>query len=123
MKSIHFLLPLLMSVFIVSSCNKNKISDKRIYSNKSISIELLNVNESRCAEGAICVWEGNAGVEMRIKEGDNSVDFILNTHSTKLKDTILYNYRIEMIDVSPYPILDESVKLKDYKIKLEVTKQ
>ncbi len=106
-----------------SSCKKKNISKDEIYSNKNISIELLNVSDGRCPEGLACFWEGNAAVDLRVKEGSQSVDFTLNTYNMYLKDTIIFDYKIEMLSVLPYPVQNVITTVDDFEIELEITKQ
>ena len=65
--------------------------------------------DSRCPEGATCVWEGKAAVsvhlsssggtdelvEMRIRAGHESTSSVVD------------NWRITFLDLLPYPVVDE----------------
>lgn len=67
------------------------------------------VEDSRCPDGATCVWEGEAAVsihlsssegtreqfEMRIRAGHESTSAVLDT------------WRISFLDLLPYPVVDE----------------
>lgn len=73
------------------------------------------LNDSRCATGAQCVWEGNAKIELRILSSDNLTHKIcLNTNSEFEIDTIISNKYILLTDLSPYPQLNVEINPNDY---------
>jgi hypothetical protein len=83
---------------------------------QNLSIEFASVTEdSRCPEGAICKWQGNAKVAIQV----NEKDLILNT-TLEPKEIEYSGYRIELISVSPYPKINEKIKQADYKIILVI---
>jgi hypothetical protein len=79
------------------------------------------LNDSRCAIGANCKWEGNATVIFNFTtfEGIN-YKFELNTNSEFPIDTVIENIYILMTDLKPNPELNTEIQLKDYEANLTV---
>jgi len=85
--------------------------------NNKISLEITNINDSRCPSDVVCVWEGEARITLEFANSITST-FELSTHDLRI-DTI-DNYIFNLIEVNPYPISTEILELKDYRIKLEI---
>lgn len=81
---------------------------------ENLEIKFADVNDSRCAEGAQCVWAGEGLVTLLINE--TSID----VSTLQPLDTLGYTFSI--IDLSPYPSLDKEIKKKDYELDLVVAK-
>lgn len=85
---------------------------------QNLTIEFTSVIEdSRCPEGAICIWEGNAKITIQV----NAKEHTLNT-TLEPKEIEDSEFRIKLLSVSPYPKLNEEIKLVDYRIKLVIVK-
>lgn len=73
--------------------------------------------DSRCPEGANCVWSGNARVVISISGKEVSLNTDLDP-----KETIHSGYKVRLIAVQPYPKMNELLNPDDYTISLIVTK-
>ena len=82
--------------------------------------------DSRCPVGAVCVWQGNARVVIDAWNPCSSVaagsreDLSLNT-TLDPKEIAFGKYRVKLVNVSPYPILNEEHPAGQYVIQLVVT--
>jgi len=87
-------------------------------SQKGLSLRVGYINDSRCPEGAMCSWEGNASVEFHLTTKREKYDFTLDTHRPPnfKNDTVIEGVKYELIDVLPYPILGEGTPIKKVKI-------
>lgn len=74
--------------------------------------------DSRCPEGAVCFWAGNARVVVSVSD----TDALLNT-TLEPRKVSHFGYRIQLVAVHPYPKLNEQYRHKDYTIKLIMTKE
>jgi hypothetical protein len=81
------------------------------------------LNDSRCPNGAMCVWAGNAEVRFIYSAGDQNSAFILNTLSTFRTDALIHGYRINLIRLNPYPQAGFPIKQKEYNAELKITKE
>jgi hypothetical protein len=96
---------------------------------ESITIgELLRVGfdgipaDSRCPEGALCFWEGNAIAKMWVEQPlTERVNFELHTHRGFPWQFTYGNYRITLVGVAPYPKIDERIDPNDYIASILVT--
>ncbi len=116
--------------FITCNTSKSPISpklDNEFEINYGQSVNLQNHNliikfkavdeDSRCPEGAVCVWEGNARIVIEISQ----TALVLNT-TLEPKEIEHIGYKIRLTAVHPYPKTNEQIKIEDYSIKLFVTK-
>lgn len=79
------------------------------------------VGDSRCPTGAVCVWEGNAEILLRVKSGDLEETYSLNT-TLDPKQVDHDGFQIELVTVEPYPVVDEEISADDYSIIISVVK-
>jgi len=127
------LLLILICVFGLSACDKEEaVID--IGENKSVRLwpqvsgrmpdgkTLLTwtvIEDSRCPEGATCVWEGRAVIEFRLERDGESRT--VEIESRKGMNTGKTNgYEIELIEVWPYPDMNWEIA-DDYEIVLRVS--
>lgn len=81
------------------------------------SLEIIEINDSRCASDVTCVWEGEARISLELR--NNGVyTFELSTLEPKI-DTV-DNIIFRLVEVDPYPVSTVQLELDDYVIKLEV---
>jgi hypothetical protein len=121
MKTIGIIALILLAI---TSCQKNK--EVVIYDDNDLIIRLLDVEDTRCPEDAMCVWEGNAKLDLRAEHKGETADFSLNTFGDEEydNDTTLWDYEITLNELKPYPQTSgETVKLKNYEVSLTVTPQ
>lgn len=125
-----FLLVMLVGIAFVS-CNEEllpetfnlglekdfKLGGEYKLSNKSLIFSIFEINDSRCPTDVVCVWEGKADVRINV-ESPQPGSILLSTYDN-LKDTI-GGYSFELIEVSPYPISTETIKLEDYNVTLKI---
>jgi len=73
--------------------------------------------DSRCPEGAMCIWAGNAKVVLLVSQED----IALNTYSDP-KLATYSNYAIRLVMLNPYPRLNGPIDPKEYVARLVVTR-
>lgn len=78
------------------------------------------VEDSRCPEGAVCVWAGNAAVGLQLG-GSGAVEdsLILNT-LLEPKSERFHGYRVELKDLLPHPKVNVEADPDDYVAVLRV---
>jgi hypothetical protein len=125
----------------VNSCSKSggkfregtielKLSDCE---NGSISADDLKlcfeavVNDSRCPANAVCIWQGAAKATFSFTKNKDNHRFDLSTITMKpnyTKDTVIAGYKIEFINLSPYPgTVADPIPDSQRKAELKITKQ
>jgi hypothetical protein len=83
------------------------------------TIKFIEIKEdSRCPAGAICKWEGNVKVILKISNSELEINSNTNPQFVGYDDSI-----VKLISVTPYPKLKEKININDYVIKLVVTKK
>lgn len=84
---------------------------------------LDSVWDSRCPEGANCIWAGNATAFFSLKAGSEKKNFLLHTHPNSSEDTVIDNLHFKLIDVTPYPQLNSEIDPADYSVELLIENQ
>jgi hypothetical protein len=105
-----------------SDCEKGNIAGEDL----KLCFEAV-VSDSRCPANAVCIWQGAATATFSFtKNGDNH-RFNLSTLTLKpiyTKDTIIAGYKIEFLDITPYPgTTADPIPNSQKKAKLKITKQ
>ena len=94
-----------------------KVNNEYISIDSSLTVEIVNIQDSRCPSDVVCVWQGEALVEIEVKE-IQTYSTVLSTYDNQI-DT-LGNYSIELVDIKPYPVSDKAIKTKDYDLTLKI---
>ena len=77
-------------------------------------------NESRCPNGVVCAWAGDAAVQLTVRSGNEERTPLLHTHADFGRYTDLFGRRIYLADVSPYPEKDKVIAPASYVVLLKV---
>jgi len=106
----------------LSECENGNIAgdDLKICFNKVVS-------DSRCPANAVCVWQGAATATFSFTKNNDTHRFDLSTITMKpnyTKDTVIAGYKIEFINLSPYPgTVADPIPDSQRKAELKITKQ
>ena len=87
-----------------------------------VSLRFESVNDSRCPTGLVCVWQGNASVQLYLKTQKGEYDFTLNSIGTSPHfedEVIIEGFICRLIDVLPYPVFGEEQPVKTIKILVD----
>ncbi|MBM2841489.1 MAG: hypothetical protein HW412_2017 [Bacteroidetes bacterium] len=95
-----------------------KIGERVVVQNQNLFIKFKTVDgDSRCPEGAMCLWAGNAKVFLLVSRED----IALNTYLDP-KLATYSNYTIRLVVLNPPPRLNDPIDSKEYVARLLVTK-
>ncbi len=126
------------SIFLVLfSCKKNpelrtssSVSWKNctLVENKTDHINVCLdslIEDSRCPLGVVCIWQGTAIAKFSVTVNDHQQPVTLSTFKLPglPSDTILMGYKIEFVDLLPYPESNKSHDISEYRAELKITKQ
>ena len=85
------------------------------------------VTDSRCPANAVCVWQGAATATFSFTKNGDTHRFDLSTitmHPNYTKDTVIAGYKIEFINLLPYPgTFTPPAPDSQIKAELKITKQ
>jgi hypothetical protein len=84
------------------------------------------IEDSRCPIGAECIWQGVAVVKFSFSVNNNHHDLIMSPQHSPLffpSDTSLMGYKIEFLNLQPYPEVGKENNLSDYRAELMISKQ
>lgn len=86
-----------------------------------ISVRFLRVvSDSRCPADVVCVWAGDAHVQIAVSSSDGEKDYDL--HTADRKPTTHDGYTIQLVKVEPYPYTSKTIEPDEYRVTLKVTK-
>ena len=74
--------------------------------------------DSRCPQGVVCVWAGNAEVILEVSKNEIALNTALDPN-----EKVVGDYNIQLLDVIPYPKVGEEPKPEDYRINIIVSKK
>jgi hypothetical protein len=83
------------------------------------------VSDSRCPENAMCIWEGLAVANFTFKKDDIIYPITLSTIAMPpqyIKDTIVAGYKIELLNLYPYPKMHSTPSPKAIRAEVKVTR-
>ena len=76
------------------------------------SVEVLEISDSRCPIGLLCIWGGEASVKFKIE----SNVFLLKVGESKDFTIDQRNFRITLKDVAPYPVYQNDNTKKQHAV-------
>lgn len=81
------------------------------------------VGDSRCPQGAECIWAGNAEVKFKFASANHQTQyFSLNTLPSFTNDTIISGYKFTLTELKPYPSVNKVILPGDYKAEIKIEK-
>lgn len=90
---------------------------------EQLKISFIAIKEdSRCPEGAGCVWAGNAKVAIKLSRADKEATMDLNSNLEPRKSAFL-DYEIEFVDLVPHPVINKSNDNEVAKVTIKVVKK
>ena len=78
-------------------------------------------NESRCPTGLVCVWEGDAVAAFTLTKNKNITRFNLHVNDKFQKDTLIDGITIKLLNIFPYPVVNQQIDPKNYIVDISVT--
>ena len=84
------------------------------------------ISDSRCPANAMCIWQGTATARFSLTKNKEKISFVLSTLKqapTYTKDTTLMGYKIEFVNLTPYPgTVPNPIPVEKIKAELKITK-
>ena len=85
----------------------------------TLTIKFISLaGDSRCPQGVLCVWRGNAEVILDVSNTEISLNTALEPN-----ERAVGQYTVQLRDVIPYPQAGEQYKSQNYSIKIVVSKK
>jgi hypothetical protein len=100
------------------------VDESGIIEAENLRIDFWNVaGDSRCPVDVVCVWEGEAIIELNIfKSGLGPRRFRLSTRAEG--NAVRFDqFLIKLLKVDPVPVSTEKTQISDYRVTLIVTKE
>jgi hypothetical protein len=76
--------------------------------------------DSRCPADAVCVWGGDALVQITAKSSSATRDYEL--HTGNREPVVHDDYTIHLVRVDPYPFSASSIEPDEYRVTLRVSR-
>ena len=103
----------------------------KIHLGQTIVVEGVRVrfsdveSDSRCGSDVVCIWEGDALADFIVEQNCEckSPSFVLKLHTTlEPKSGTAYGFRVELLDVMPYPRASSPIRKDTYAAWLRLTR-
>lgn len=81
-----------------------RFDDPLLY--RGLELTLLAVDDSRCPDGVVCVWEGEVAIELAATQDGEELDtvrLLLSSRDEAAARTGVGDYTVELVAVTPYP--------------------
>jgi hypothetical protein len=89
----------------------------------SLRIQFLRVSgDSRCPADAICIQGGDALVHIRAADGSSS-EYELHTGDESRAAITHAGFRVELVNLQPYPFSSRTIRPDEYRAMLRVSRQ
>jgi len=81
------------------------------------------VEDSRCAQGVQCVWEGDAAVRVWLRVGAGArEEALLHTAAREHRTATLGGYALRLVRLDPAPVAGRATRPEDYRALLEIAR-
>jgi hypothetical protein len=92
---------------------------------ESLDIKFVElVNDSRCASGVTCIWQGEVSCRLDITYLDTSYTKIITQPGlTSQPSSTEFNGYILRFNIQPYPTAGTTIKTSDYRLQITVEKK
>jgi hypothetical protein len=142
------LLNILVIIAFLFSCEKN--SSVMVYQNMDVTTQFVTDNaliisyrdcagdsgtntylcldsvltDSRCPEGALCIWAGEAEVRFKfVRSDEKPVFFILHPDPSSANGTVLDGYKFTLRNLYPYPSVKHFPEQNEYRAEIFIEKE
>lgn len=107
---------------VLDNCSSGRLSGD----NLNLCFEDL-LSDSRCPANAMCIWQGAAVAKFTLTKNKETHSFVLSTtdmpDGTYKKEINLMGYKIEFVNLSPYPgTVQTPVPADQIKAEIKVTR-
>lgn len=79
-------------------------------------------NESRCPTDAVCVWEGNAAVQVRVRPTTNTESVLTLNTNIEPRSAVIDAYTLALSDLAPHPRSTMSIPQQDYRARFRLSR-
>ena len=131
-----FLSIFLIGLILLAGCSKNSEINAALggtatlapgqtvsITDASLKVKFLEVvNDSRCATGVECFWEGEVSALVEITQQGSTDSLVLTKRASGIGTEGFNEFEISF-EVTPYPQADKQISKKDYRLKITVTKK
>ena len=76
--------------------------------------------DSRCPADVVCVWAGDAVVQVRVTDGA-AAEYELHTGDSTRAAATHRQTQIRLVELQPYPFSNRTIAPGDYRVTLTVT--
>jgi hypothetical protein len=89
----------------------------------AFQVEFLGVSaDSRCPADVVCIWAGDAVVQVRVSDASQE-EYELHTGDATRTAAVHGQARIELVELQPYPFSSRAIAPADYRATLTVTRR
>ncbi|HWK52531.1 MAG TPA: hypothetical protein VNR40_21700 [Steroidobacter sp.] len=129
----YYLVPLLLAVALVGCRSTGDPAPRQaeldqevllapgervVFGPQQLDVEFVRVSEdSRCPSDLLCVWAGEAKVQVSTRSGAAEA---VSHEITACQSAAIGELRLTIVQVQPEPISDRAISPEDYRVTLKV---
>ncbi|MFD2167162.1 hypothetical protein ACFSJY_12965 [Thalassotalea euphylliae] len=89
---------------------------------ESLTLSVVNIEDSRCPTGTACIWAGQMIVTLAVNNELNEKRQIDLLTKREPKPISALGYTFSLLDITPYPKEGQSIQRSDQKVTLHIEK-
>jgi hypothetical protein len=110
---------------------KVKLNQTALIRSENLTIKVVNVNDFRCPNDVVCIWEGDGIVSLNLTKDGANLDTVTlginnrlanNTQSISGAGQQHQQYILHLLALEPYPATSKPINKSDYVATLIITK-
>lgn len=115
-----------VNAFAIESKDMEQKNQFTIQTNQTITFDTLKITflktleDSRCPSDVTCIWQGRASIKLNTEIENQKKDIILTTGENSTIQMEMY--KINLIDLKPYPISTKIIIPEEYVVTLDISK-
>jgi len=102
---------------------KVKVGKQKKESSSQLTVKFLSlVEDSRCAKGTNCVWEGNAKIKVSVKQGSDAAEIFEMNTNLGAKGASYGPYAIYLTNLTPTPNANTRINRNAYTATFSISR-
>lgn len=94
--------------------------------NDAVAVAVLQVQDSRCPQDVVCVWQGEVAVRLQVQTPQDRQEVVLSLRQPDAEgrnEAVVGGYRIMLEAVSMPPSHKAQWKTEDYEVRLRISQR
>lgn len=108
-------------VFTVGKVSTFRVNQLYTSADGQNTLIIKEISDSRCAEGVVCIWQGEVTIKGEWTDNNNKSTFEIHSVVNQ-QDKLPEGFTIKIVDAQPYPKYRSNSKPEDLVVTLLIQK-